>query len=193
MKTMQDLVEQLTGSGLLDSVVEQMLAHVEGFREARDRYLIAIEQLGDTQVADALHQRVTAELLYSGYLGLQMNLDHFHNAMAPNCTWAQLDYNDYLREDLAHSLPVYRKADQVLRAFSGLMTEKQRELYDTLMDYESYLTTFGPKLAHYYGYLLGDKLLPWLIPGYRSDSALTCKYNLMLTTYFGKAFLPLAL
>lgn len=193
MKTMQNLVEQLTGPEIVDALVEQMIEHIEGFREERSRYLFAIKRLGADQVDAAIQKRFTAELLFSGCLGLQMNLDHFRNPMAPNCTWSQLDYNDYLREDLAHSLPEYREADQVLTDFYSSLTEEHKELYDTIMDYESYLVTFGPKLAHYYGYLLGNTLLHWLIPGYRADAALTHKYNLMLGKYFGKSFLPVEL
>ena len=193
MKTMENFVEQLTGPGLADALVEQMLEHVEGFREGRKGYEAAIRQLKAAQVDAAIQKRFTAVLLFSGYLGFQMNLDHFRNAMAPNCTWQQLDYNDYLREDLAYRLPEYREADQVLQDFAGSLTEEQEPLYETIMDYESYLATFGPKLAHYYGYLLGDKLLPHLIPGYHPDASLTYKYNLMLANYFGKAFLPVAI
>ena len=31
-----------------------------------------------------------------------------------------------------------------------------------------YLETVVPKLAHYYGYLLGNELLPCIIPGYHT-------------------------
>lgn len=199
MKVLQDFLNRLTGPALAEALVGEMLEHVEGFREDCNRCLLAVkklrEELGASadQVMEAIHQRFTVLILFSGYLGLRMNLDHFRNPMAPNCTWPQLDYNDYLREDLAQSLPEYRAVNQVLTNFCSSLTEEQKELYDTIMDYDSYLVTFGPKLAHYYGYLLGNTLLHWLVPGYHEDAALTYKYNLMLCKYFGKAFIPIAL
>lgn len=193
MKAIQDFLSQLTGGTAANAFVEQMLAHIEGFREGRERYLLAIGQLGAEQVDAAITKRFTADILFAAFLGLQMNLEHFKNPISPNCTWPQLDYNDYLREDLAHSLPDYLEADQVLTAFCSSLTEEQDELRDAIMDYDSYLVTYGPKLAHYYGYLLGNTLLRWLVPGYREDAALTYKYNMMLGKYFGKFFLPIML
>lgn len=199
MNIMENIVEQLTGLGIVDALVEQMLEHIEGFREEHGRYLSAINRLRaergtsvDRLVA-AIHKRTASALFFAGAMGLKMNSDHFANPMTPNCTWPQVDYNDYLREDIVHSFPDHQQADAVLSDFYNSLTEAQKELYQSIMEYDSHLMTVGPKLAHYYGYLLGNTLLYQLIPGYRADTALTYKYNLMLNQYFGKAFLPFAL
>ena len=68
------------------------------------------------------------------------------------------------------------------------LTEKQKETYEAVNTYTSHLETVGPKLAHYYGYLLGNELLPWVIPGYHADSVLTIRYTDMLRQYFGEFF-----
>jgi len=196
MKTIQNLVEQLTGSGLVDALVEQMLEHIDGFRSDHNRYLSAINklqsELGEAveKAVAAIHKRTASVFFLSFFLGLKMNWEHFINPMAPNCTWLQVDYKDYLREDLAHSLPEYQLASAFLSDFFHSLTAEQRKTYDAVMEYENHLLTAGPKLAHYYGYLLGNTLLRQLIPGYRPDTVLTMKYNTMLTDYFGKPFLP---
>lgn len=199
MKTMQNFVEQLTGPGIVDALVEHMLEHMEDFREDHNRYLSAVNklkaQLGNSvdRVVSAIQTRAASDLFFAGVLGLKMNFEHFVNPMTPNCTWPQVDYNDYLRENIAHSLPEYQCAETVLSEFCHVLTLEQRELYDAIAEYASHLATAGPKLAHYYGYLLGDTLLYRLVPGYRPDIALTMKYHAMLEDYFGKRFLPIAL
>ena len=42
------------------------------------------------------------------------------------------------------------------------------------------------KLAHYYGYLMGNELLLHCIPGYHSDRVLDIQYTRMLEQYFGR-------
>ena len=61
--------------------------------------------------------------------------------------------------------------------------ERILEEYGT--EYICYLETVGPKLAHYYGYLLGNAMLHRVIPGYQPDLALTLGYFTMLKNYFG--------
>ena len=199
MKTIQNFVDQLSGLGIADALVEQMLQHIDGFQEDHSRYLSAINKLG-AELGDPVDEVVTAilkctasDLFFAGFLGLKMNYDHFANPTAPNCTWEQVDYNDYLRENIAHSLPEYQLANSILLDFYNSLTAQQQETYRAIAEYESHLATVGPKLAHYYGYLLGDVLLCQLIPGYQSDPALTIKYNTMLADYFGKQFLPISL
>ncbi len=203
MKTMQNFVEQLTGQGFVDALVELLLKHIEGFQEDHCRYLAAIsrlkEELGDRmapavdEVVSAIHKRTSSDLVFAGFLGLKMNWDHFINPMAPNCTWHQVDLNDCLRENIAHSLPAYKLTESILSDFYGSLSTQQREIYSAITEYESHLATFGPKLAHYYGYLLGDTLLYQIVPGYQADNVLTFKYHTMLEDYLGKHFLPITL
>lgn len=203
MKTMQNFVEQLTSPKIVDALVEQLLEHMEDFREDHHRYLTAISRLksalGDhmaplvDNVVAAIHRRTASDLIFAGALGLKMNLDHFQNPMSPNCTWPQIDFNDYLRENIAHSLPEYQLTETILSDFYNSLTPEQREIYCAITEYASHLETVGPKLAHYYGYLLGDTLLYNIVPGYHPDRVLTMNYNTMLEDYFGKYFLPIAL
>lgn len=193
MKIMQDFVEQLTGQEIVDELVTLLIKHVDGFQEDYHRYLAAVKQLkaelsalAVDEVISAIHRRISSDLLFSAFLGLKMNLDHFINPMAPNCTWPQVDFDDYLQVSIAHNLPAYALTEATLSNFYNSLSPKQNEIYRAIAEYESYLETSGPKLAHYYGYLLGDTLLPQIIPGYHPDPSLILRYQVMLANYFGK-------
>ena len=45
------------------------------------------------------------------------------------------------------------------------------------------LDVHGPKLAHYAGYELANKLLPWVVPGYREYYSQTAAYRRELEKY----------
>ena len=193
MKIMQDFVEQLTGQGMMDAIIRLLHRHVDGFPADHRRYLSAVKRLKTElpvntvdEIIFAIHQRISSNLLFSAFLGLKMNWDHFINPLAPNCTWPQVDFDDYLQENIAHSLPAYKLSESILTDFYHSLSERQKEIYHTITEYESYFETSGPKLAHYYGYLLGNTLLPRIIPGYQPDYSLTLRYQIMLENYFGK-------
>jgi len=200
MRILQNFVEQLTGTELVDALVEYLLEHMEDFREDHRRYSDAVsrlkaepEALPVEEVVSAIYRRTAEALLFAGGLGLKMNYDHFKNPMTPNCTWQQLGFNDCLQEHIAHSLPEYRNAEAILSDRYHSPAARRREICCALGAYVSHLETVGPKLAHYYGYLLGNTLLCRTVPGYTPDMTLTVKYNTMLEEYFGKHFLPMAL
>ena len=77
---------------------------------------------------------------------------------------------------VAHNLPQYIEAQKVRNTV---------ETNDDILGYTTYLETFGPKLAHYFGYLLGDELLARIVPGYQPDPLLTIRYRDWVRTYMG--------
>ena len=64
---------------------------------------------------------------------------------------------------------------------------KERSPMDAVKEYRATLETAGMRLAHYWGYLLGNDILPRCIPGYRPDITLDLRYRRMLETHFGRA------
>ena len=117
---------------------------------------------------------------------LKSNLDNFVNPLARN--FLDVDSDIYLREETAHRLPEYERAQVELEQFYKLIPLSHQTQYEDIVSYISYLENAAPKLAHYYGYLLGNDLLPHIIPGYHTDTALTVRYQMMLRAYFGKEF-----
>lgn len=197
MLSMKAILEHLTGHHIVETFVQRMAEESEDFATDHRRYIEAIEalrkELGDavTDEIDAIEQQCASDLLFSGLLGLKANLDNFIDPVARN--FLDVDFEVYLREETAHRLPQYEHAQKIRDRFYSLLSPAQKEIYKDVITYTSHLETVGPKLAHYFGYLLGNELLPRVVPGYHVDSALTIQYNTMLQDYFGEHFLPIAL
>ena len=135
-------------------------------------------------LVDAIYQQIGSSLLFSCFLGFKANLDHFIDPVSR--TFLDVDPEVYLRENIARQLPDYLQAQHVQEQFYRTLSPKQKEKYDDgITTYICHLETVGPKLAHYYGYLLGNQLFPRIIPGYISDTQLLIQYRYMLEVYCG--------
>ena len=168
-------MEQLTGQTLTNSLIEFLEQHCKDFPEIREKYQEAIAQTEEgKKLAEAIDAQTASDLLFSAALGLKENLDHFRDPIAR--TFLEVDPEIYLRESVAHSLPQYIEAQKIRNA---------AEANDAIIEYTTYLETVGPKLAHYFGYLLGDELLARIVPGYQPDPLLTIRYRNWVRTYMG--------
>lgn len=173
MIDMKNIMEQLTGQALTNSLIEFLEQHCEDFSEIREKYQEAIAQTEKgKELAEAIDAQTASDLLFSAALGLKANLDHFRDPIAR--TFLEVDPETYLQESVAHSMPQYIEAQKILNTVG---------VNDAIIEYTTYLETFGPKLAHYFGYLLGDELLPKIIPGYQPDLLLTNRYQAWLQEY----------
>lgn len=190
MLKVESIMENLTGRHTVQALIQKMEEEWEDFALDRQRYLDAIDalhaELGDavTDVTDAIERQCVSNLLFSGWLGFKANLDNFVDPVAGN--FLTVDSEVYLREGTAHRLPEYEHAQEVGDQFYSLLTPAQKQTYEAVNTYISHLETVVPKLAHYYGFMLGNELLGWLVPGYHMDLALTLQYTDMLNRYFGK-------
>ena len=194
MKLAERFLEQLTGDSIAEALIREMEESIEDFAQARKQYIETMAALqkemgegGELTVSDemnAISQQVASSFVFSGFLGLKANLDNFIDPVSRG--FLEVDPETYLREETAHRLPAYTQAQQLRDRFYAQLTEEQQGLYESVIDYVSYLETVGPKLAHYYGYILGNDLLPRLIPGYHLDMAQTAQYRMLLQQYMGK-------
>ena len=184
--------EHLTSHSIAQAFIRWLKEESEEFSADHQRYIDAMkalsEELGDavTEEINAIEHQCASNLLFSGFLGLKANLDNFQNPVARN--FLDVDFEIYLREEVAHRLPEYEQAQKKREQFYSQLTLTQRETYEDISTYTSHLETVGPKLAHYFGYLLGNELLPRIIPGYCVDSVLTLRYNAVLGKYMGNIF-----
>jgi len=190
MTRMQEIMDHLTGPNNVNALIGMMAETFEDFGDVLEQYALAMQELkkslGEEIVngeAYAIRRQISSDLLFSGFLGIKANLDNYINPIARN--FLDVDPDIYLREDLAHRLPEYVDAQKQRDRFYALLPEKQRESYEAVTAYVCYLQTVGPKLAHYYGYLLGNDLLPRVIPGYCIDPVLTMQYRQSLEHYMG--------
>ena len=197
MLSTKTIREYLTSHYIVQAFVQWMAEESEDFSADHQRYIDAIDalrkELGEavTDEINAIEQQCASNLLFSGFLGIKANLDNFIDPVAKN--FLDVDFEVYLREETAHRLPEYVDAQKNRERFYSQLTSAQREIYEDVSTYTSHLETLGPKLAHYLGYLIGNELLPRIIPGYYVDSVLAIKYNTLLAKYMEKHFLPLKL
>lgn len=196
MISKMQVMESLIGKPVVDALVQTLYNQSEDFPATHQAYLDAIEKLHTVLGTDAKHsiqkyvtaieQMRASNLYHSGVLGLKMNLDHFINPMTPNCTWPQVDFDDYLRPHIADSLPLYEAAYKYKEQFEKQLSPELQDVRDAVLSYETALKVSGMKLAHYYGYLMGNELLFHCIPGYHRDTVLDINYTRMLEQYFGR-------
>ena len=196
MLNMKTVVNQILEKNMVDELVAILSENVSGFSMAQKQYLetmnILQAELGDAAVPsvqeemEAVEKQTASQLLFSAYLGIKANLDNFINPIVKN--FLDVDYDVYLREKAARRLPEYESAKNTRDRFYAQLSPTQRKKYEAVIAYTSHLETAGPKLAHYYGYLLGNELLPRVIPGYYPDSVQTARYTAMIQAYFGNTF-----
>lgn len=130
------------------------------------------------ELIDAIDEQITLLLLFSGYLGFQANVDHFINPVAR--TFIEADPEVYLRERVAKAMPMYADAQAVIDQFYAQLLPEQKEQHECVRAYVAHLDAIVLKIAHYEGFLLGNELLRYVMPGYQPDAQLTGLYRLML-------------
>lgn len=195
MYTVTSVLTQLTDPKVVLQNVSDTLRKIDpSFIQEEQQYLSAVDALkeavGDSispsasEYIAAREQEICAELIYVAWLGFQQNLDCFQNPI--NTMFLKMDYEDFQRERRMHILPEVEKALKSINAFYDVLRtlpEEKRNLTDGITDYMSYLETTGYKLAHYFGFILADKFLYHVVPGYVSDSVTTMQYESDLRKY----------
>lgn len=191
MELINKIMEQMTGRAIVEPLIEMLTVNVEEFAEERRKFDEAMytleEELGADMVPsmkdveETIYQQAAVLVLFSGLLGLKANLDHYKDPVAR--TFLDVDYDVYLREDTARRLPDYITAQETRDRFVRNLSPAQQERHEPVMEYVAFLETVIPKLAHYYGYLLGNELFPKVVPGYYSDVKMTLQYKEMIWEY----------
>ena len=132
MLTMQTILEQLTGRHIVEAFVQQMAEKSEGFAADRQRYIDAMDvlqkELGDAvlEERDAIERQLASDLLLSGFLGLKANLNNFIDPIARN--FLDVDFDVYLREETAHRLPEYERAEKSRDRLPSFSFSQQRSM-----------------------------------------------------------------
>lgn len=183
----EKLLSLLLGRDLVAAVEAELCQISPDFRELRAQYSAAAEELcrepGGREAAErylsAVYRRSAACLCFAGALGLRMNYEHFQTPLAPNCTWEQVESEDYLGIRQAYNLPACRAARAEMEAFQEKLSPDDQKHFDAVTEYWTALEVYGMKVAHYRGYLLGNQLLYACVPGYCPDPVLTMRYTRM--------------
>jgi hypothetical protein len=188
MTTMHDRVNITTAlTSWLKAFIEQ---NAEEYADTQKEYeeclTILLNELRDTvpQIADIpllLEQKIASEALASFYLGLKANMDVCQNPIAND--FLVRDFDTFLREERFHLLPAYQSAQETLDAIHHMIPKEYREKTTPIIEYESLMETYAPKIAHYCGFLYGNTFYVNVEPGYHPDWAYTHRYKNMIERY----------
>jgi len=113
--------------------------------------------------------------------GFNDNLEHFRNPHGP--IFLDDDYDETLKEKELHEQSDYISAVIKRQKLVSLLPQELIKLYDIVVGYQAFLDTYIPKMAHYFGFVAGNKILKKSIDGYKPDYDLTTKYNKWLSIY----------
>ena len=197
MNTVQSLVDQLINPKTIMAKVRDVLREVDPDYEKEEQAFIAAcssleSGIGDSvtitpqSYLEALEEEFASDIVFVIGRGFKLNLDIHNNPV--NALAFKLDYEDLHEERKMHLLPFAEKANKTTYAFLEELRASHRDkldLLDGVNSYYNYLKTTGYKVAHYYGFLLADQLLPHLIPGYYADSVYVSTYGLILHNDIG--------
>ena len=195
MKTVQTVLQQLTDTKAIMAELRDTLRLIDPkFFDTEVKFLTAAsnleKELGGSitpsvsEFLAAKEQEFTAEIVYIGWQGFQLNIDIFNSPI--NALMLRGDYEELHRERRIGTLPMARKTREIIDAFYKELREKygdKMELTDDITSFYSYLETTGYKLVHYFGFRLADRFLPYVIPGYTNDSVDTMYYQSDLKKY----------
>lgn len=189
MKTIEMMLRQMTdASSIIQDLWDTLRTIDPQFPEAEQSFnnaVAALEQnLGDaitptvSEYLAAKEEVLAMELIYIGWQGFQLNLEIFKNPV--NALLLQGDYEDLNLERRLETLPTAKKARAVQCAFHEAMQDmpdEAKNLTDGVEEFYTYLETAGYKIAHYFGFRLADRFLPFAVPGYISDQVNTLQYS----------------
>ena len=133
------------------------------------------------KIIEYTNDMLISSLEFSFELGLNDNLRHFKNPKAP--TFLDSDYDDALKETELRTKPDYLEAEANLKKYVDLLPNNLWSLYDVMIEYRAFLEAYIPKMAHYYGFVTGNKVLKKSLKGYEPDYDLTKKYKNWLDVY----------
>lgn len=190
MKTIDEIMQAVTSPAMLDDLTDLVRSHEEAFTQEEVSFQEAVAALKAVlpvaavdEYISACQTRVISNILYAAYEGYRANLQNFYSPCATS--FPKKDFSHYIRDHLIGHFPPAVDAAQRCDAFTKNLSEDCEEAAEAIRDYFYLLDFYGPKLAHFAGYVLANKFLPWVVPGYREDNGQTFSYRTELNRYIG--------
>lgn len=177
MKNVDTILKAWIGEGLLRQLGD--------FLRTRDPEFSALEAACPSSAAaqpllDLRQRQMNVGLTYALWQGLRLNLENFRTGVG-SLLLAQ-DYSQLVREHILFSLSAYSALQQELNEMDHGLTGDALEAVNELY---AYWETVGLKVAHYWGFQLGNLLYPMTEPGYVPDTGATQTYRMELEEYLG--------
>jgi len=197
MKTLEEIMTTMAGKTVLTNLADLLRTHEPDFRESEAAYQEAVNTLyaelpaefysNLDQYIKVCENDVISRIVYAGYLGYRVNLENFKHPIMVD--FVHLDTIDYIKDHLMGHFPINYKAAYIQESFYKSLPEHLKKHHDAIADYFIHFECSGPKLAHYAGYVIANKLLPWVEPGYQEDWHQTQMFAAETTKVMG--YLPL--
>lgn len=193
MIPLQTIIDQMTGPSILTELTELLRQCNPEFPKAENDYYAAVSRLRQSlgpsrqpkleEYLTNYESVIIARIVYAGHLGYRANLENFRDPGGNN--FLQYDFSVILKEHIMDSFPPSLANVDWETPFYQSLSGAQKELLEVIDKYYSHLYVPGPKLAHYAGYMIANKLLPWTEPGYIPDVVQTDFYYIKLKRYCG--------
>lgn len=156
--------------------MEKAIAQLDPNYEAiRAEYSAASASASAPQHLAAKEHQLGCELLYLISAGLQFNAAVFHSPVQAQLLNAE--FESIQQAYKMASVPAIAEARQKAAACAAGADP------EPICEYYAYWETVGWKLAHFWGFLLGNQLLGHVIPGYIPDLLTAIRYQMMLEAY----------
>ena len=189
MITAQDVLSNLFSVSIVTELSNWLLEKDFDFPPVQTAYQdaekILVNHLGKEAEAflSAQDQQIISDLRYCAYLGFQANLANFRCPSGNHFVAQGSDH--FLHEHIMYSLPGRVSYDTIIAAFQARYGQSAELQLDAIQNYYIYLETVGPKLAHYWGYVFANHVLPLVEPGYVCDGTQTSIYTMELSRELG--------
>lgn len=192
MKTINSIIDQFTNPETLYNDLLETLRKIDSrfteeeaqFSDAVTRLKVALDESEanslDTYL-NATREEIAAIMVYTGWLGFQLNLDCWKNPV--NKLMLDQDYEEIIRERNFDAIPTIKQARVIAETAEKATPKSHKDLLLNISSFFSYLYTAAPKLAHLSGFRLADQFLYHVIPGYCHDSVITQTYTQGLEVY----------
>lgn len=167
------------GSQLLQQLKSTLAQYAPDYAQESQQYEQAKNSLPDSTYSDALEAQFAAKLLYIAYQGFRWNLECFQQPV--NKLRINTDYEDLHQEQQLSHLPEVIRLEKVLHAAYEDFSPAQQEAAAQIGDYYAYLETVGFKIVHYWGFALGNRVLPMLVRGFFPDICFAAQYAHMVS------------
>ena len=182
MLTVKTVMTQLTDPTILLREVQNTLRTLDpDYPEEEKQFLQAAAELEQEigprvkEYLSALEQEFTSDIIFVGWQGFMLNLNCFTNPI--NKLLLREDFEDLHLEYRMPTLPMAQSARRTINAFLDTLLPGKHHLISGITSYYSYLQTTAYKLAHYFGFCLADRFLPFVVPGYTEDYVATGEYR----------------
>ncbi len=189
MKMMESAMEIFTGTESVEALTELLRANDREFLEEERAYKEALALLKKELPASRLEMyigarrsRLAASLLYAAYEGYRVNLGNYYSPYSLPCEVREADAY------ISRHFPGFSETEEICESFRKNLPACCYEAEECVDEFFSLLEVAGPKISHYLSYMLCNRLLPWLVPGYGADGRQTRAYQRELEAFLG--YLP---